>query len=245
MAIYDHQCSLEFAALKKRLDKYFLEVTVECPYGMKHAATFYQGMFGQLSDRLMELFFAAGYRRNGNALYAMHCAGCKACVPIRLHPREFVPNRSQKRILHKNRDLDISVAPIRPSVEALGLCQRFLQTRFPSEGNTADSYYSGFFLNRMTTTFEVRYRLEGRLVGDGIIDLGDNWLNMVYFFFDPDFAKRGLGIFNILAMIKFCLKKNIDYIYLGYAIDALSSMSYKKGFRPYYCFRDGVWLPGE
>ncbi|HKJ64767.1 MAG TPA: arginyltransferase, partial [Desulfopila sp.] len=84
MSKYDQKCALEFSTLKKRVDKYFVDVTVNCPYQLPYPATFYQGLFGPLSDRMMELFLAAGYRRNGNSLYAMHCRNCSACIPIRL-----------------------------------------------------------------------------------------------------------------------------------------------------------------
>jgi leucyl-tRNA---protein transferase len=244
MSKYDQECAREFAALKKRVDKYFVDVTVGCPYNLPYPATFYQGLFGPLSDRMMELFLAAGYRRNGNSLYAMHCKNCAACEPIRLHPRRFKPNRNQKRIWRKNKDVDVSISPIRPTREKLDLCDNFLKKRYPYEGNTAEAYYSGFFLNKITSTFEIRYRVAGRLIGNGVVDIGINWLNAVYFFFDEKEAKRSPGIYNILTMINFCLNKNIEYLYLGYAIDQVSAMNYKKTFRPYFLYRNQRWLEG-
>lgn len=245
MSKYDQECAREFAALQNRVDKYFVDVTVNCPYNIQGPATFYQGLFGPLSERMMELFLAAGYRRNGNCLYAMHCEFCSACVPIRLHPKIFKPNRNQKRVWRKNRDLDISVGMIHANQENMELCDRFLQERYPNKGNTATAYYSGFFLNRIISTFEIRYRLKGRLIGNAIVDMGNNWLNAVYFFFDQDEAKRSPGIYNILTMIKFCQHKNIEYLYLGYNIDEISSMNYKKRFSPHFLYLDSQWCMGE
>ncbi len=242
MAKYDQECNREFSALQKKVDKYFLDVTVSCPYYLPYPATFYQGLFGPLSDRMMELFLAAGYRRNGNSLYAMHCKNCNACVPIRLHPKLFKPNRNQKRIWRRNKDVDISIAMIRPTAEKLELCEDFLSRRYPHEGNTAEAYYSGFFLNKITSTFEIRYRVEGKLIGNGIVDIGSNWLNAVYFFFDESEAGRSPGIFNILTMINFCLNKGIDYLYLGYNIDQISSMNYKTRFRPHFLYHNTRWV---
>ena len=95
MIQYDQQCTLEFAELQPRFDEYFVEMAVECPYHLPHEALFYQALFAPVPERVMELFLAHGYRRNGNCLYAMHCAACSACVPIRLHPQGLRLNRNQ------------------------------------------------------------------------------------------------------------------------------------------------------
>ena len=242
MSKYDQECAREFAALKKRVDKYFVDVTVNCPYNLPHPATFYQGLFGPLSDRMMELFLAAGYRRNGNTLYAMHCRNCSACVPIRLQPKVFRPNRNQRRVWRKNRDVAIRIAEIQPTLQKLELCEQFLAKRYPHEGNTAQAYYAGFFLNRITSTYEISYKVNDRLIGNGIVDIGNNWINAVYFYFDESEAKRSPGIFNILTLIKFCLSKKIDYIYLGYNIDSISSMNYKKRFCPHFLYENSHWI---
>jgi len=245
MSKYDQECAREFADLGNKIDKYFVDVTVNCPYRLPYPATFYQGVFGPLSERMMELFLAAGYRRNGNCLYAMHCVRCEKCVPIRLHPKVFRPNRNQRRVWRKNMDVDVSIGLIRPNHENMELCDEFLLERYPHEGNTAAAYYSGFFLNKIVSTFEIRYRVKGRLIGNGIVDIGNNWLNAVYFFFAQDEAKRSLGTYNILTMINFCRQKNIEYLYLGYNIDEISAMNYKKKFKPYFLYRNSQWNEGE
>ncbi len=230
--------------MEARLNKFFYNITVRCPYNQPFAATFYQGVSGPLPDRAMELFLAAGYRRNGNYLYTMHCAECEKCIPIRLYPKTFRPNRNQRRVLKKNSDVDLKIAPLSMSTENLDLCERFLQSRYPHKNNTAKGYYSGFFLNTITSTFEFHYRIQGRLIGNGIVDIGDNWMNAVYFFFDEDEAWRSPGTYNILTMIAYCLEQNIDYLYLGYCIRNVSAMSYKENFRPYYVLIDSQWQEG-
>ncbi|MEN8190659.1 MAG: arginyltransferase [Thermodesulfobacteriota bacterium] len=241
MSFYDKQCSREFTELETSIKKYFVEMTVECPYALPHDAVFYQALFAPLGDRTMELFLASGYRRNGNCLYTMHCPHCQECIPIRLHPGEMTYNRNQRRTLKKNSDLVIEFGEPSMSQENIELCDRFLQSRYPQKSNRANSYYSGFFINSITTTMEIRYRLGERLVGNGIIDVGENWMNAVYFYFDPDEAGRSLGTFNILTMIDLCLKHNIEYLYLGYFIEEVAAMNYKRYFQPYYLRLDSHW----
>ncbi|AGF78719.1 putative arginyl-tRNA:protein arginylyltransferase [Desulfocapsa sulfexigens DSM 10523] len=241
MSLYDEQCARDFELMESRIDHFFAEMAVECPYHLPHDARFYQALFSPLSDRAMELFLASGYRRNGNCLYTMHCPDCSACVPIRLHPQEMKLNRNQRRVLKKNQDIEVEFAPITASEENIRLCEKFLRSRYPHKYNDGKSYYKGFFLNRIIPGMEFRFRLRGRLVGTGIVDVGQNWMNAVYFYFDPDEASRSLGTFNILSMIETCLKLDISYLYLGYYIEEVAAMNYKRRFDPHYLYLDDGW----
>lgn len=241
MSLYDEQCAEDFALLESRMDHFFAEIAVDCPYHLPHDARFYQALFSPLSDRVMELFLASGYRRNGNCLYTMHCPDCSACIPIRLHPEEMQLNRNQRRVRKKNQDLDVEFAPIEASQENVALCEKFLRDRYPHKNNDGKSYYDGFFRNRIIPGMEISFRKEGRLVGNGIVDVGQNWMNAVYFYFDPDESVRSLGTYNILSMIEICLKLDISYLYLGYYIEEVAAMNYKSRFHPHYLYLDDVW----
>jgi len=240
-SLYDTQCAHEFELIKPGLDRFFAEMAVECPYHLPHDAVFYQALFSPLADRVMELFLASGYRRNGNCLYSMHCPDCISCIPIRLHVREMVYNRNQRRVLRKNRDVDIEFAPIEANDENIALCEKFLKNRYPHQSSDGKSYYDGFFLNTIIPGMELRYRLDGELIGNGIVDIGANWMNAVYFYFDPDQAKRSPGVFNILSLIDTCLKLDISYLYLGYYLREVSAMRYKDRFNPHYLYVDETW----
>ncbi len=245
MSLYDEQCIRDFGILKPRINQFFAEMAVECPYQLPHDAIFYQALFSPLSDRAMELFLASGYRRNGNCLYTMHCRDCAACVSIRLQPQEVQQNRNQRRVLKKNKDVDVEFAPLQASEENIELCEKFLRARYPNKNNDGRTYYQGFFLNKIIQGMEIRFRLKGKLIGTGIVDVGLNWMNAVYFYFDPDEASRSLGTFNILTMIDLCKKLDSSYLYLGYYIEEVAAMNYKSRFRPYYLYNDDVWQKFE
>ena len=238
---YDEICRAEFDLLQSRIKHHFVNIDIGCPYGMAHVATFHQATFAPLSDRAMELFLAAGYRRNGNCLYNMCCLGCVACTPIRVHPEEFLLNRNQKRVLKTNKDVHIRMLPLCADNENIGLCEEFLRTRYPKEDNSASGYYRDFFLNNIVESIQLQFRINGRLVGTSIIDVGANWVNGVYFFFDPVESKRSLGTYNILHLIQMCQKLGIGYLYLGYFIQDISAMSYKANFNPHHLFIHKKW----
>ena len=152
MSLYDEQCAEDFARIRNKVEPYFFDLQTTCPYGLPFVATFHQAMFCPIDQRIMELFLAAGYRRNGNCLYSMRCAGCSACIPIRLDARTFSPNRNQRRVARKNSDLAISLEGLYEEEENSRLCRKFLEMRYPQKNNSAEGYYKGFFVNNIVDT---------------------------------------------------------------------------------------------
>lgn len=225
----------------EKLEQYFVDISASCPYGIPEMAVYHQALFGSLDNDTMGVFLNNGYRRNGNCMYSMRCEGCTGCVPIRLEPESFTPNRNQKRVWKKNLDVSVEVAPLTMSDENLGLLDRFLSTRFPDGQATAESYYSGFFITSITRCFELRYRVEDKLLGVAVVDGSEQWLNAVYFYFDPDQARRSPGTLNILHLVNFCRRHRINPLYLGYWIESVQAMQYKSAFRPHDIFVDDHW----
>lgn len=223
------------------LDRHFVDIMTDCPYGLERTALYHQACLGILPDQVMGSLLAAGCRRNGNVVYLMRCPDCAACVPIRLRPANFRPDRGQRRCLARNHDVASGIAPLSMNRENLELLGRFLAVRFPAGGNDAREYYSGFFHNSITATLEIRHRVGGRLIGVSVVDIGDNWLNAVYFFFDPDEARRSPGTFNILYLAEFCRQHHLEYLYLGFWIDEVAAMRYKARYRPHEILTPHGW----
>jgi len=224
-----------------RLERYFVNTVAECPYGQKEKAIYHQAILGQIGEPAMEELLACGYRRNGNCMYNMRCPNCSLCVPIRIRPELFRPNRNQRRVWKKNQDVSVEVAPLTMSRENLALLQRFLSTRFPAGKSSAESYYSGFFITTISRCFEIRYTLKDQLLGVAIVDAAPDWINAVYFFFDPDQGARSPGTLNILTLNNICLQHGMKYLYLGYWLDGHPGMHYKSAFRPHELLIDGEW----
>ncbi|HIP83654.1 MAG TPA: arginyltransferase, partial [Desulfocapsa sulfexigens] len=41
MSLYDEQCQRDFGFLETRMERFFAEMAVECPYHLPHDAIFY------------------------------------------------------------------------------------------------------------------------------------------------------------------------------------------------------------
>lgn len=225
-----------------KLSPYFVDTPAECPYGLDRLAVYHQAGFSFLPPVVLDTFLAAGYRRNGNTIYAMRCPDCSACVPIRLATQTFRPSRNMHRVRQRNQDIEISIGPLEVTDEKLHLLDCFLNSRYPGRASTAQDYYSGFFLNSLAVSMEISLRLSGQLVGVSIVDLAESSLSAVYFYFDPGFEKRSLGTFNILYLAELAGRENCDYLYLGYWIEPVAAMAYKARFRPHELLVNGAWL---
>ena len=72
---------------------------------------------------------AMGFRRSGGHVYRPHCAGCRACVSVRIPVRDFQPNRAQRRCLARNADLEVRIVAAEQTDEQFALYHRYLTHR--------------------------------------------------------------------------------------------------------------------
>ena len=91
-----------------------------------------------------------GFRRSGGHVYRPHCVACRACIPVRIPAARFEPNRSQKRCLARNADLELRIAPPVRTGENFALYRRYLDTRHAGGGmddpapENFDAFLAGF-----------------------------------------------------------------------------------------------------
>lgn len=186
------------------------------------------------------------HRRSGWIVYQPVCMGCRECRPIRVPVARFQPSKSQRRALRRNQDVVLEVGPPEPTQEKLDLHNRFVEARFDrgDTGFASVDAYAEVFGPSPITTLEMRYRVEGRLVGLGIVDVVPDVVSSVYFYFDPAESKRSLGTYSALQEIEFARRTGRGYLYLGYYVQGCKEMSYKARFQPSELLTaDGRWVP--
>ncbi|WP_129136227.1 arginyltransferase [Luteimonas sp. YGD11-2] len=184
-----------------------------------------------------------GFRRSGDIVYRPHCAGCRACVPVRIPLDRYRPDRSQRRCLARNGDVEARVRPASRDDERLALYRRYLQARHPGGG--MDSHgaveFDQFLLGRWADARFLELRAGGRLLAVAVTDLVEGALSAVYTFYEPDEAARGLGTLAILRQIEWARRDGRQHLYLGYWIDGHGKMDYKRRFRPLERFDGRGW----
>jgi arginine-tRNA-protein transferase len=192
---------------------------------------------------LYELGLQRGYRRAGGHVYVPHCPGCRACIACRIPVETFVADRSQRRCLRRNADVEVCVEPASFSDERFALYQRYLQWRHPLGGmdDAQTEDFSRFLYTPWSPTRFVEFRADGRLIAIAVTDFCQAGLSAVYTFYDPDEVARGLGTCAILRQIELAREHGLSYVYLGFWIAGHAKMDYKIRFRPIEILRNGHW----
>eukprot|EP00899_Mesostigma_viride_P020637 jgi/Mesvir1/28575/Mv00990-RA.1 len=101
-------------------------------------------------------------------------------------------------------------------------------------------------------SFHQQYRIDGRLVAVGVVDILPHCLSSKYLFWDPDYAFLSLGKFTALKEIEWVRSQAaacppLAYYYLGYYIHTCPKMRYKAAYAPaqLLCPEKYEWVPYE
>lgn len=184
--------------------------------------------------RIYEAALTKGFRRAGGHVYRPHCGGCNACIAARVPVARFRPNRSQRRCLKRNEDIELVVAQADFRREYFTLYHRYLEMRHPAGGMDDPSVedFARFLYTDWSPTRFIEFRVGGRLLGVAVTDFAPSGLSAVYTFYEPEESARGLGTYAILRQIDVARERNLPHVYLGFWIDAHPKMGYKDRFRP-------------
>jgi len=185
-----------------------------------------------------------GFRRSGPHLYRPHCAACNACVPARVPVDLFAPDRGQRRVLARNRDLTAHLVDSIDTDAHFDLYSRYIEQRH----RDGDMYppdreqYESFLTREWNSTSYVEFRAGARLLAVSVVDRLDNGISAIYTYYEPDEERRSLGSYVILWQIQLARDLGLPSVYLGYWIRNCRKMNYKTRFRPIELLANGHWV---
>lgn len=216
-----------------------------CPYLPDRQARERAFLADRVDPEVYHELMDRGFRRSGDLFYAPDCPGCRQCVPLRVPVATFLPSRSQRRVLQRNRDVRASVRRPEFTPATWQLYQRYLQHQHgrPADHDTEASLQAHLYAS-VVDTVEVLYQLGDRTVAISLLDVCSRSVSAVYHFFDPDCEARSLGVFSVLHEIEWTRTQGVPHYYLGYWIEGAKTMQYKANYRPHQVLRDGAWQPG-
>ncbi|MBI3897051.1 MAG: arginyltransferase [Gammaproteobacteria bacterium] len=188
-------------------------------------------------------FTQLGFRRSGDLVYRPHCTHCSACIPVRIPVERFVPNRSQRRVWHKNRDVVVTAKPAVFVQEHFDLYTRYQAGRHAGGGmdDPDPQKYTSFLIGRRVDTIFYEMRSGERLLGVATVDQLNDGLSAVYTFYDPVETHRSLGTFAVMWEVQHARAQGLPWLYLGYWIAESRKMAYKVNFHPLEAYRNGDW----
>ncbi len=238
-----------------RFPKFFVTNPSPCPYlpGKVERKVFTE-LNGRHSGELNEALGRIGFRRSQSVAYRPSCIDCTACVSVRVVADAFTPSATQRKLMRRYADLEVTACKPWTTEEQYELLGRYLATRHPGGGMAEmdESDFADMVEQTPVHTYIVEYRERsvdgrpGKLVGACLSDQQSDGLSMIYSFYDvgPG-ARKGLGTFIILDHIIRAARAGLAYVYLGYWVNGSQRMAYKASFRPLERLgRDG-WRPME
>jgi leucyl-tRNA---protein transferase len=227
-----------------RVLKMLVEAPRACSYLPGRVASHEHRVMLETSAVELEALLVRGWRRFGPDYFRPACSPCHECVPTRIAVREHVPSRSERRALRGARGLRLVVGRPRVDDERVELHQRWHAFRerekswSPSDLD-ARSYALSFAFphdaGRELAYYDDAAPNGPRLVGVGLSDETPHAWSAAYFFYDPDYARRSLGVVHAMVQIQLARQRNIPHLYLGFWIRECPSMSYKARFHPREC----------
>ncbi|MCH8497583.1 MAG: arginyltransferase [Marinobacter sp.] len=216
----------------------------ECSYlDDREATTMFVDPRAQVDRRLYSQLTELGFRRSGSHYYRPHCEGCQACIPVRIPVAAFEPDRNQRRVLQKNRDLSGQFVPAQFNESYYALYARYISGRH-ADGDMyppSREQFTSFLVEGASDSEFLEMRLGQYLVGLSVVDRLTDGLSAIYTLFDPDMEHRSLGTLGVLWQIEEARRCGYSYIYLGYYIRDCRKMNYKTRFQPIEALIDGKW----
>ncbi|RJF90456.1 arginyltransferase [Sphingomonas cavernae] len=238
-----------------RFPRFFVTSPSPCPYlpGKSERKVFTE-LSGPHASELNDALGRIGFRRSQGVAYRPSCVDCQACVSVRVAAQRFEPNATQRKLIRRHADLEITACRPWSTDEQFELLRRYLGARHPGGGmaDMDELDYADMVEQTPVQTFVIEYRepsvdgVPGKLVGACLTDQQGDGLSMIYSFFDADTAgRRGLGTFIILDHIRRAAEAGLPYVYLGYWIDGSDRMAYKANFRPIEKLTPAGWQEFE
>jgi arginine-tRNA-protein transferase len=201
---------------------------------------------GRLRPRQYQEAMSLGMRRSGTLVYRPVCAGCRHCQPFRIDVERFAPSKSQRRVQRRCEGL-FDVELTRPIVddEHLALYRRYQEDQHDKDGqDTDEESYARFLVDTVVDTWELAWRdKQGALVAVGVVDVVEDGVSTVYFYWDPSLRDLSLGVYSALWEIELCKRWSKRYYYLGYLVGGSRTMSYKAQYSGGEVWDGAQWLP--
>ncbi len=225
-----------------RFPRFFVTTPAPCPYlpGRDERKVFTE-LKGNQADDLNDALSRIGFRRSQTVAYRPSCAGCNACISVRVAAMDFEPSATQRRNARRNADLVVTECRPWATDEQFELLRSYLGVRHPGGGMATmeEVDYADMVEHTPVNSHVTEYREPsdgvepGRLVGACLTDRQADGLSMIYSFYDPEHeARSGLGNTIILDHIRRAARQGLPYVYLGYWVHGSERMRYKVRYRP-------------
>jgi len=178
-----------------------------------------------------------GWRRFGFYYFHPICNGCNECKSIRIDVNNFKLRKSQKKAIKRNKNTEIIIQKPTLSQAHIDLYNKYHIYKHQHDDWTHRNispreYKENFVEGAHDFGKEVLYIVDGELVGVDLIDILDDGISSIYFYYDPDYLNLSLGTYSLLYQVELAKVLDLPWIYLGYWVDGCKAFAYKTKFEP-------------
>jgi len=209
-----------------------------CSYLNDKEQTTHYKILDNCTAKESQEFIERGYRRFGKMYFRPICKDCDECQSIKIDVGNFNFSKSAKRVMKKAAHLSSYIQTPTLTQEHLDLFAKYHLFMKDKKGWTysetsAEHYYNSFVMGHEKFGHEVLYFDEGKLVAVDLIDILEDGISSIYFYYNPEYAHLSLGKYSLYNQIKFAKKASMKWVYLGYYVKECPSLSYKSTYKPY------------
>ncbi len=210
----------------------------KCSYLQGREQTTHYKIVENCSAKSSQDMIERGYRRFGRMYFRPICASCQECQSIKIDVVNYTFSKSARRVFKKASHIKSYVQQPVMSYEHLALFEKYHKFMQQKKGweyseTTPDHYYNSFVAGHESFGYEVLYYDGNRLIGVDLIDILEDGISSIYFYYDPEYAHLSLGKLSLYKQIEYAKKINKCWIYLGYYVADCPSLSYKSQYKPY------------
>jgi len=210
----------------------------KCSYLDDKQQTTHYKMIDNCSTTQCQELIERGYRRFGKMYFRPMCASCDECKSIKIDVNNFNFSSSQRRVIKKATNITSYIQKPSLSKTHLELFEKYHLFMKDKRGwehysTTVQGYYNSFVDAHNDFGYEILYYMEDKLIGVDLIDILDDGISSIYFYYDPEFSAYSLGKLSLYNQITLAKNSQKKWIYLGYYVKDCPSLSYKSHYKPY------------
>lgn len=189
-------------------------------------------------QELNENLIQRGWRRFGEYYSRPKCLNCNECLSLRIDANNYRFSKSARRTIRKNSKTKILIQKPTLTRDHLNLYEKYHTVMEAKKGwkhysLSPNSYHELYVCGAMEFGKEILYFVDNKLVGVDLIDMLNDGISSIYFFYDPDYAHLSLGRFSLYQQILIAQNYKLPWIYLGYYVKDCPSLSYKADYKPF------------
>ncbi|MEA3227631.1 MAG: arginyltransferase [Campylobacterota bacterium] len=210
----------------------------KCSYLDNLDTTTHYKFIDDCTPKVCQELIERGYRRFGKMFFRPICTTCNECQSIKIDVENFKFSKSKKRVIKKASHFKTIIQTPNLSQEHLDLFAKyhlFMKDKKDWKYNETDetNYYNSFVNGHYDFGYEVLYFDDNKLIAVDLIDILEDGISSIYFYYDPDYSSYSLGKFSLYNQISIAKKYDKKWIYLGYYVKDCPSLSYKADYQPY------------